>query len=93
MTPKKTSKASVEPTFEEDLARLEDLAEQMENGELPLDALMNAYEEGTAVAKALLDRLERAKARLSEVKIKKDGSVTVTPSELAVQGTLLDDLT
>ena len=92
MTPIKASKTPAVPTFEEDLAHLEELAEQMESGELPLDALMNAYEEGTAVAKALLDRLERAKARLNEVKIKKDGSVTVTPSDIAIQGSLLDDL-
>ena len=88
MTAKKPAK---EPTFEEELARLEALAEKMETGDLPLDALMDAYEEGALLSKALQERLERAKARLNEVKGKKDGSVTVTPSGIAVQSTLLDD--
>ena len=89
MTAKKGSR---EPAFEEDLARLEALATKMEQGNLPLDELMEAYEEGSALSKTLQERLERAKARLSEVKVKKDGSVTVAPSTVAVQGTLLDDL-
>ena len=88
MTAKKTAK---EPTFEEELARLEALADKMETGDLPLDALMDAYEEGALLSKALQERLERAKARLNEVKGKKDGSVTVIPSGIAVQSTLLDD--
>ena len=85
-------KAKQEPTFEEELSRLEALAEQMETGDLPLDALMDAYEEGTRISKALQERLEQAKARLSEVKIRKDGSVSVTASPIAAQGTLLDEL-
>jgi len=89
MTAKKGNK---EPSFEEELARLEALAERMEDGSLPLDELMNAYEEGAQLSKALQERLERAKARLNEVKAKKDGTVTVTPSNVAVQSSLLDEL-
>jgi len=85
-------KGKQEPTFEEELTRLEALAEQMETGDLPLDQLMDTYEEGTRIAKALQERLEQAKARLSEVKTRKDGSVSVTASLIATQGSLLDEL-
>jgi exodeoxyribonuclease VII small subunit len=85
-------KGKQEPAFEEELARLEALAEQMETGDLALDAVMDAYEEGTRISKALQERLEQAKARLSEVKTRKDGTVSVTQSQIATQGTLLDDL-
>ena len=71
------------PTFEEDLARLEELADTMEQGELPLDKLMAAYEEGVKLAKALQQRLNRAKARLNEVKAEPDGTLTTVPSLIA----------
>lgn len=90
MTAKKQTQT--EPTFEEELSKLEEIAARMESGDLPLDDLMNAYEEGVAVAHALQLRLERARAKLSEVKAQKDGSVTVTASTVASQGTLLDGL-
>lgn len=81
-----------EPSFEEDLARLEALADQMESGELPLEALLSTYEDGSALAKTLLARLDKARAQLSEVKTTKDGSITVSPSGIAVQASLLDEL-
>jgi exodeoxyribonuclease VII small subunit len=70
-------KKSTEPSFEEELAKLEVLAEKMETGELPLDELMAAYEEGVKLSKALTKRLDAAKARLSEVKAGKDGNPEV----------------
>ena len=76
MTAKKNN---AEPSFEEELSRLETLAETMEQGELPLDALMEAYEEGAKLVKTLQLKLNRAKARLSEVKAEPDGRLTVTP--------------
>ena len=90
MTAKKQSQA--EPTFEEELTKLEEIAEKMESGDLPLNELMSAYEEGVAVAKSLQTRLERARAKLIEVKAQKDGSVTVSDSAVASQGSLLDGL-
>jgi len=89
MTAKKGTK---EPTFEEELAQLETLAEKMEQGDLPLDELLQNYEEGSRLSKALQNRLDKAKARLNEVKVQKDGSLSVTPSNVAVQSSLLDEL-
>ena len=90
MTAKKQSQA--EPTFEEELARLEEIAEKMESGDLPLNEQMSAYEKGVAIAKSLQTQLERARAKLSEVKAQKDGSLTVSDSAVASQGSLLDGL-
>ncbi len=87
-----TKKQSKEPSYEQDLERLEALAETMESGELPLGELLAAYEEGAALAKTLTDRLDKARARLSEVKAGKDSSLTITPSDNAVQASLLDEL-
>lgn len=84
-------KQNTEPSFEQGLERLEALAETMESGELSLDALLTAYAEGAALAKAMAAKLDNARARLNEVKAGKDGSLTVTPSDIAVQGSLLDD--
>ncbi len=78
-------KKNTEPTFEADLNRLEALAEKMEQGELPLEELMDAYEEGAKLAKALREKLDRARARLSEVKAGPDGSVSVRESDVASQ--------
>lgn len=78
------------PSFEEDLARLEALAEQMEQGEMPLEKLLDAYEKGAKLAKSLEDRLKAASARLYEVSKQKDGSLAVAESDVAVQESLLD---
>ena len=39
-----------------------------------------------------MQRLDQARAKLYEVKTAKDGTVSVTPSEIATQGSLLDEL-
>jgi len=78
-------KKNGEPTFEQELARLEALAEKMEQGELPLDDLMAAYEEGARLAGTLTQRLNVARARLSEVKAGKNGAPEVAPSGVATQ--------
>ena len=89
MTAKKQSK---EPTFEQDLASLESLAERMESGDLTLEELLTAYEEGTKLSKTLMDRLKTAQEKLMEVKAAKDGELSVTASAVTSQGSLLDEL-
>jgi exodeoxyribonuclease VII small subunit len=88
MSAKKQSK---EPSFEQELERLETLAETMEGGELTLSELLAAYEEGAQLAKTLGERLNAARARLSEVGKAKDGSLTVTPSDIVAQDELPDE--
>ncbi|MBN1778122.1 MAG: exodeoxyribonuclease VII small subunit [Clostridiales bacterium] len=82
--------ADKKPSFEEDLVRLEALADQMEQGELPLEQLMDAYEKGAKLAKSLETRLKTAAARLHEVSQAKDGTLSVEESDVAKQESLLD---
>lgn len=83
--------AEKKPSFEEDLMKLEALADKMEQGELPLEQLMDAYEQGAKLAKSLDARLKTAAARLYEVGQRKDGSLSVEESAVAKQESLLDD--
>ena len=85
-------KQQEEPAFEAELARLEAIADRLETGALPLDQLMNGYEEGMQLAEKLQKQLERTRARLNEVKVGKDGNPSVKPSEIASQASLLDGL-
>lgn len=85
-------KQQEEPAFEAELARLEAIADRLETGALPLDQLMNGYEEGMQLADKLQKQLERTRARLNEVKAGKDGNPSVKPSEIASQASLLDGL-
>lgn len=83
--------AEKKPSFEEDLMKLEALADKMEQGELPLEQLMDAYEQGAKLAKSLDARLKTAAARLYEVGQRKDGTLSVEESAVAKQESLLDD--
>lgn len=54
-------------TFEEDMARLEELVEQLEQNELTLDESIKAFEEGTKLAATLMKTLERAQERVRKL--------------------------
>ena len=82
--------ADKKPSFEEDLQKLEALADKMEQGELPLEQLMDDYEQGAKLAKSLDERLKTAAARLYEVGKQKDGTLSVEASDVAKQESLLD---
>ena len=60
---------SKEPVrFEEKLEALENLVSQMEEGKMSLDELLSTYERGVKLAEGLKQDLDRAQARLSELK-------------------------
>lgn len=59
MPQKKTSQS-----FESALERIEQIAAQMEAGELPLDELVRIYEEGLRLVRFCSERLEDAEKRL-----------------------------
>ena len=50
--------------FEELLARLEQIVLDMENAELPLEKLLDSYEEGMRLVKACGDRLTAAEQKV-----------------------------
>lgn len=58
-------------SFEEALAKLEDVVKKLEAGSLKLDEAFNAFEEGLALAKICEEKLKNVETQVS--KILKDG--------------------
>ncbi len=78
--------------FEEGLERLEALAQQMEQSELPLEELLARYEEGVKLAAELEKKLNEVKGRLQEVHAGKSGEPVFAETELVEQASMLDGL-
>ncbi len=53
--------------FEDALERLEALVEQLEEGELPLEAALAAFEEGVRLTRVCAGQLDRAEQRIEEL--------------------------
>ena len=64
-----------EKTFEQQLARLEQIVKELESGNVPLDDLMRLYDEGTALVKACTEKISAAEQKVRLVQIK-NGAVT-----------------
>ena len=59
--------SSTPATFEESLRRLEALVETLEQDDLALEEALAAFEEGTVLARACRERLDRAEMRVEEL--------------------------
>jgi exodeoxyribonuclease VII small subunit len=69
--------------FEDLLGRLEQIVADMENAELPLEKLLESYEEGMRLVKACGDRLTDAEQKveiLSKAAPAKPAEVAATPA-------------
>ncbi len=55
-----------QPKFEEALARLEQIVELLDDGNLPLDESLALFKEGTKLAKACRDLLAEAEVQVKE---------------------------
>ncbi len=66
------------PSFEEALARLESIAEQIERGQIGLEESITRYEEGMSLVKQCRDMLTRAEHRIQQIQQRADGSVEMT---------------
>ena len=62
-----------ELTFEEAMAKLGELVSAMESGKLPLDSLINSYEEGSRLVKFCRAKLAKLENRI-EILSKDDGA-------------------
>jgi exodeoxyribonuclease VII small subunit len=70
MPPRKTPASETtppEPSFEERLAALEAVVNDLEGEDLPLEASIRRYQEGVEHLKACRSLLDRAEARLVEL--------------------------
>lgn len=54
-------------TFEEDMGKLEDLVDKLEQNELPLEDSIKAFEDGMKLAGALMKTLEKAQERVRKL--------------------------
>lgn len=65
-------------SFEEALARLEEIVGRMEAGEVSLDASLALFEEGVALSRLCATRLDEAEKRIVVLLEAKDGSIQGT---------------
>lgn len=66
MANKKNSPA-LPANFEAALARLETIVEEMENAELPLEDILQRYEEGTRLKQFCEEKLKEAEKRVQQI--------------------------
>ncbi len=75
MAKKKTDE---EPGFEKSLERLESIVEEMESGDLSLEAMMGHFDEGQTLVKSCSKKLNEVEKKV-EILMKKGASVEVEP--------------
>ncbi len=74
------SKTPTPKTFEEASARLDALVNQMESGQLPLDQMIAAFEEGRRLVAFCNAKLSEVQHRVELIKGQEaDGSITREP--------------
>jgi exodeoxyribonuclease VII small subunit len=71
------------PPFEEALKKLEGLVEAMESDDLPLEALLAKYEEGTKLVKVCQDKLAEAELKIQQLEKTAAGELKLKPVDLA----------
>ena len=65
-------------SFEESLKRLDKIVEDMESGEMELDAMISAFEEGQKLVKSCTEKLNEVERKIEKVvKAGPDGGETV----------------
>ena len=64
--------------FEKALVRLDEIVKQMEQGNLPLDAALQLFEEGTALVKQCAKQLDEAELKVVKLMKGADGSPVET---------------
>lgn len=80
----KAKKSEKELTFEEELARLEDIVESLEGGNVPLSELIERYETGMRHLKNCQEKLADAELRIEQLR-------GVTPDGNAKTETFADE--
>lgn len=81
---KETAEAAKEASFEESLAELEAIVEQMENGEPSLADLMENYSRGIRLSQKCMKALERAEKAMDLLVKEKTGETEAL--ELKIEG-------
>ena len=67
--------------FEAALKRLEGIVEAMESGDLPLETLLEKYEEGSRMVKICQAKLEEAELKIQKLEKTASGEFVLKPAE------------
>jgi exodeoxyribonuclease VII small subunit len=67
-----------EMSFEEAMKELEAVVDQLERGDVALDASISLYERGAALKKRCEDELKRAEEKVAAITLNADGNPTGT---------------
>jgi len=73
------AKAGGSLPFEEALKKLEAIVETMESEELPLEALLAKYEEGTQMARICQEKLAEAEVKIQQLEKNAAGEMKLKP--------------
>ena len=76
------SEPSREVSFENALKKLESIVEPMESEELPLETLLERYEEGARLVKQCQEKLAAAEVRIKALEKGMDGTFKLTEPQL-----------
>jgi len=66
-------------TFEQAMARLEEIVAQLEAGEQPLDQSLSLYEEGAKLMKQCASMLDKAEQKVTKLRMETTGELTEVP--------------
>ena len=69
------------PPFEEALKKLEGIVAAMESDDLPLEALLARYEEGTKLVKICQEKLAEAELKIQQLEKNAAGEMKLKPFE------------
>jgi exodeoxyribonuclease VII small subunit len=67
------------PAFEDALAQLEEMVEEMESDQIPLEDLIRKYEEGTRLYRLCEKRLDEAQGRIEIIRKNRNGETVLEP--------------
>lgn len=76
-----TAKPVSEMTFEEAMAALEQVVNQLERGEVALEESIALYERGAALKQHCADKLAAAEAKVELIRAQEGRAVGTTPAE------------
>lgn len=66
-------------SFEDALAKLENIVRELESGRIKLDDAVAAYEKAVALKKLCQEKLQAAALKVEKIEIAKDGTLSTTP--------------
>lgn len=71
--------------FEEAMSQLEEIAQALESGQLPLEEALTVYEQGMRLAQLCQTLLDRADLRVRRLVVSEDGDLTMQALALDIE--------